>query len=272
MQFLAIQRVVALLLMAFSLSMLTPLLVSWRFHDGVHAPYLHAFAITLAAGLLLWLPVVRVRQELRIRDGFAVIALFWIVLGLFGAFALFAAVAAVRRGATASPGAGSAAPPPLSARQRGFVRGLAQGRGGRALLVATLILGALIGAVCAVVGVYVVLRGMSFIGAGIAHARFGGVVPEIASSAKARSLADWKRCSGAFSRQRRTMRSSAGATARPDSPSSAGSSLRMAVMVSAEVPRWKARSPASISYRMAPNAKMSERWSATWPRTCSGDM
>ena len=34
---------------------------------------------------------------------------------------------------------------------------------------------ALIGALCAVVGVYVVLRGLSFIGAGIAHASFGGV-------------------------------------------------------------------------------------------------
>jgi ABC-type Mn2+/Zn2+ transport system permease subunit len=38
-----------------------------------------------------------------------------------------------------------------------------------------LVAGALIGAVCAVVGVYVVLRGLSFIGAGIAHASFGGV-------------------------------------------------------------------------------------------------
>jgi ABC-type Mn2+/Zn2+ transport system permease subunit len=38
-----------------------------------------------------------------------------------------------------------------------------------------LLAGALIGALCAVVGVYVVLRGMSFIGAGIAHASFGGV-------------------------------------------------------------------------------------------------
>lgn len=40
----------------------------------------------------------------------------------------------------------------------------------RALIVATVT-----GALCAVVGVYVVLRGMSFIGAGIAHASFGGV-------------------------------------------------------------------------------------------------
>jgi len=35
--------------------------------------------------------------------------------------------------------------------------------------------GVLVGALCAVVGVYVVLRGLSFIGAGISHASFGGV-------------------------------------------------------------------------------------------------
>ena len=40
----------------------------------------------------------------------------------------------------------------------------------RAFIVATVT-----GALCAVIGVYVVLRGMSFIGAGIAHASFGGI-------------------------------------------------------------------------------------------------
>jgi ABC-type Mn2+/Zn2+ transport system permease subunit len=40
----------------------------------------------------------------------------------------------------------------------------------RALISATLI-----GALCALIGVYIVLRSMSFIGAGIAHASFGGV-------------------------------------------------------------------------------------------------
>jgi ABC-type Mn2+/Zn2+ transport system permease subunit len=38
-----------------------------------------------------------------------------------------------------------------------------------------LYVGALIGALCAIIGVYVVLKGLSFIGAGIAHASFGGV-------------------------------------------------------------------------------------------------
>lgn len=38
-----------------------------------------------------------------------------------------------------------------------------------------LIAGIVIGVICAVIGVYVVLKGLAFIGAGIAHASFGGV-------------------------------------------------------------------------------------------------
>lgn len=38
-----------------------------------------------------------------------------------------------------------------------------------------LIMSTVIGAICALIGVYVVLRSMSFIGAGISHASFGGV-------------------------------------------------------------------------------------------------
>lgn len=40
--------------------------------------------------------------------------------------------------------------------------------------------GVIIGALCAVIGVYVVLKGLSFIGAGIAHASFGGVAIGVA--------------------------------------------------------------------------------------------
>jgi ABC-type Mn2+/Zn2+ transport system permease subunit len=46
---------------------------------------------------------------------------------------------------------------------------------GYAFMQRALLAGALIGAVCAVIGTYVVLKGLSFIGAGIAHASFGGV-------------------------------------------------------------------------------------------------
>jgi ABC-type Mn2+/Zn2+ transport system permease subunit len=46
---------------------------------------------------------------------------------------------------------------------------------GFAFMQRALLAGVLIGAVCAIIGVYVVLKGLSFIGAGIAHASFGGV-------------------------------------------------------------------------------------------------
>jgi ABC-type Mn2+/Zn2+ transport system permease subunit len=46
---------------------------------------------------------------------------------------------------------------------------------GYAFMQRALLAGAVIGAVCAIIGVYVVLKGLSFIGAGIAHASFGGV-------------------------------------------------------------------------------------------------
>ncbi len=43
-----------------------------------------------------------------------------------------------------------------------------------------LIAGVLIGGLCAVIGVYVVLKGLSFIGAGISHASFGGIAIGVA--------------------------------------------------------------------------------------------
>lgn len=46
---------------------------------------------------------------------------------------------------------------------------------GYAYMQRAMIAGILVGALCAVIGVYVVLKGLAFIGAGISHASFGGV-------------------------------------------------------------------------------------------------
>ena len=62
------------------------------------------------------------------------------------------------------------------------------------------------------------------------------------------------------------------AAGRPAALPLRGSSLRMALMVSTAESRWKGRRPVSISARMAPAEKRSDRWSALFPRTCSGDM
>ncbi len=85
MQFLVIQRIVGLLLMIFSSTMLPPMVVSVIYLDGSFVSFFYAFAVTLITGIALWLPVKNQRQELRLRDGFLVVVMFWTVLGLFGA-------------------------------------------------------------------------------------------------------------------------------------------------------------------------------------------
>ena len=72
-------------------------------------------------------------------------------------------------------------------------------------------------------------------------------VAAVSDRAKARSRADWNRCSGFFSRQRRTIRSSPGATSGRSPAMSAGSSFRIALIVSTAEPPRKARRPESIS-------------------------
>lgn len=86
-----VQRILGLLLMMFSLTMLPPVPVSFYYADGAWLSFLEGFALTLAAGLAIWLPVRQVRRELRLRDGFVVVASFWTVLGTFGAAPLYLA-------------------------------------------------------------------------------------------------------------------------------------------------------------------------------------
>jgi trk system potassium uptake protein len=83
------QRILGLLLMLFSITMLTPLVFSLIFRGEAWLAFVESFAVTFFAGLLLWLPVRKTRKELRLRDGFVVVASFWIVLGLFGALPFY---------------------------------------------------------------------------------------------------------------------------------------------------------------------------------------
>jgi trk system potassium uptake protein TrkH len=89
MNFLVVQRILGLLLMLFSLTMLPPIGVSLHFNDGNWQPFFHAFVALLLVGLIAWWPVRKKVRELRLRDGFLVVALFWVVLGIAGSVPLF---------------------------------------------------------------------------------------------------------------------------------------------------------------------------------------
>ncbi|WP_302140867.1 TrkH family potassium uptake protein [Halomonas alkalicola] len=83
-----ILRILGLLLMLFSLTMVPPILISLLFGDGQWNAFAIAIAITVVTGAVMYLPNRRARKELRTRDGFLIAALFWSVLALFGSLPL----------------------------------------------------------------------------------------------------------------------------------------------------------------------------------------
>ncbi|MBT5485491.1 MAG: potassium transporter [Gammaproteobacteria bacterium] len=79
-------RILGVLLMLFSCTQIPPLLVSYYYNDGVIYSFLTTFILTFLSGFILWAPVMRNKKDLKTRDGFLVVTLFWTVLGSFGSF------------------------------------------------------------------------------------------------------------------------------------------------------------------------------------------
>lgn len=91
MHILSIVRIVGILVMCFSVTMLVPAFVALLYGDGGGKSFMQAFAISLVAGALLWWWSRQHKEELRSRESFLIVVLFWTVLGLLGAipFMLF---------------------------------------------------------------------------------------------------------------------------------------------------------------------------------------
>jgi trk system potassium uptake protein len=89
MRFKAILKVIGIFLTIYSFTMLTPIPVSFYFHDHLVMPFFVGFAVTFIVGLFLWTSCYKVRSELKIRDGFLVVALFWVVISTFAALPLW---------------------------------------------------------------------------------------------------------------------------------------------------------------------------------------
>ncbi|WP_300350707.1 potassium transporter TrkG, partial [uncultured Alcanivorax sp.] len=89
MHFALISKILGLLLVVFSFTMMPPVAVSYWYQEGSEGPFLVSFVITLLLGLALWLPFFKHKEELQTRDGFLVVTLFWSVLGVIGALPLY---------------------------------------------------------------------------------------------------------------------------------------------------------------------------------------
>jgi trk system potassium uptake protein TrkH len=79
-----IQRLVGQLLMLFSITLLPPVLIDIYYREDAGQAFFYSYLGLLLTGFLLWLPVRRKQLELRLRDGFVVVVMFWTVLGLAG--------------------------------------------------------------------------------------------------------------------------------------------------------------------------------------------
>ena len=85
MQLQAIVRILGLLIMIFSSSMLFPALVAIIYKDGAGSAFMVAFAVSLGICFILWFFTQRQKAELRAKEGFLIVVLFWTVLGSIGA-------------------------------------------------------------------------------------------------------------------------------------------------------------------------------------------
>lgn len=81
MHILSIIRIIGILVMCFSGTMLIPAFVALIYGDGGGKAFMQAFVLSLVVGALLWWPCHHHKQELRSRDGFLIVVAFWFVLG-----------------------------------------------------------------------------------------------------------------------------------------------------------------------------------------------
>ena len=79
-----IQKILGILLFGFGLILLTPIVVSIIYNDQTYYSFIIAAFINLLIGFALWAPNRNSNDELKIRDGFIVVVLFWVVLSIGG--------------------------------------------------------------------------------------------------------------------------------------------------------------------------------------------
>ncbi|KAA3630589.1 MAG: potassium transporter, partial [Proteobacteria bacterium] len=77
-------KILGVLLTLFSTTQLPPAAVALWYGEASVNTFLTSGLLTFATGTLCWLPVRNFRRDLKFRDGFLVVVLFWTVLASFG--------------------------------------------------------------------------------------------------------------------------------------------------------------------------------------------
>jgi trk system potassium uptake protein TrkH len=89
MHFAVIQRIMGLFLMLFSITLLPPVVIDLLYQEDAARAFFYSYLILLCIGFVLFIPVKNKSSDLRLRDGFVVVVLFWLVLGAAGAMPFY---------------------------------------------------------------------------------------------------------------------------------------------------------------------------------------
>lgn len=88
MQFRTIIKILGQLVALFSITMVPPALVSLIYKDGGGVPFVLAFIFSVVIGMMAYYPNRRENGDLKAREGFLIVVLFWLVLGAFASLPL----------------------------------------------------------------------------------------------------------------------------------------------------------------------------------------
>jgi len=85
MYFLLIFRIIGFIIILFSLTMFFPYILSFIYLENTNKIFIKTFLIIFLIGLCLWFPNRNIKNIIQKREGFLIVVLLWIVLGVLGA-------------------------------------------------------------------------------------------------------------------------------------------------------------------------------------------
>jgi len=77
-------KIVGIMLLLFSMMLVIPLITSFIYSDGNHYTFIYSFLIILGLGSILYLPNISAKNDIKIKEGFLIVVLFWFVLSIVG--------------------------------------------------------------------------------------------------------------------------------------------------------------------------------------------
>ena len=76
------QKIVGMMLLLFSVTLVIPLTTSFIYSDGNHYTFIYSFLIILGLGSILYLPNISAKNDIKIKEGFLIVVLFWVILSI----------------------------------------------------------------------------------------------------------------------------------------------------------------------------------------------